>query len=283
MPAPLVKPMIILAAAFAVLPPLAHSARTRRGFHQATGERPPYIVAFTSLFEAIANDETKLQIERGDLVLARNKSSAENSLSKELAASSEAIRGYLTSDFPPLAADPECARIAPDLRTKLEALAADTEALRHLVESDSKQVEKTEVRNAWNRHNADFRAILIDALKVPHFSLSSLRAPVVYNLAPVLFDASESPVYADVTKPDRAFIARTFGGKESLLREHDEVLAFRDEDDKEWKPVTTWRDILHTPEDSDPEGKHRISLRIRRGRITQEVTVGFVASMIDVD
>lgn len=280
--------MFILAAAIAVLRPfafypLATPVRSWTGSHQEGAARPPYLLAFTSLFETIANAETDLQIDRGDLLLARDKSAAQKSLSKEFAALSEAIGVYLKRDFALVVADPACAKIAPDLRTKLEAFAADTETLRQLIGSDPKQIAKSEVRTAWYRHSADFRAVLVDALKVPQFKVSALKAPAVYNLSPALYDASESPVFADVTKPDRVVIARTFGGTGSLLREGDEILAFKDEDDKDWKAVKTWRDVLHTPEDSDPESKHHISLRIRRGRTTREVTVGFVASMVDLD
>lgn len=222
-------------------------------------------------------------MDRGDVLLSRNKANALKSMLKQLSDSSDAVRTYLRTDFPVLAADPECATIAARLKSGLEVYAGDLDSLKALLGSDPKQVNKATARTAWYRHGASFGTVLVTALKVPHFSMAALKPPVAYNLAPVLYDSSESPVYADVSIPDRAVIAQTFGGKGSVLKKGDEIVSFRDEDDKDWKPVTTWRDILHTPADSDAETKHHISLHIRRGRTTKEVTVGFVASMFYLD
>lgn len=202
---------------------------------------------------------------------------------KQLSELSDRVRTYLGRDFPALGADPECSTIAPRLKSALEVYASDLDSLKSLFGSNPKEASTAAVRTAWYQHGTSFRTVLVTALKVPHFSMTALKPPVAYNLAPVLYDTSESPIYADFSIPDKAVIAETFGGKGSVLKKGDEIVSFRDEDDKDWKPVTTWRDILHTPKDSDAETKHHISLRIQRGRKTNEVTVGFVASMFYLD
>lgn len=285
--------MTMFSAFLAIAMPLCVScpANERVGANLSLGSRLSapyqergYVLSFVSFFESIADSETNLQMDRGDLLFSRNKSRAIGPLLKDLSSSSSSVHDYLKGGFPSLASDPECTKVAPELARNLESYAFDLDSLRNLLGSDPKLLNTTAVRTAWYRHGASFRAVVVSALKVPHFSLGALKAPVIYNLSPVLYDSSESPVYAETSSPNEARIGRMLAVKGSVLKRGDEITAFRDEDETEWKPVSTWRDILHSPESGDREGgKRHLSLRVRRGKATMEVTVGFVASMFYTD
>lgn len=238
------------------------------------------LIAF---MESLANGESAIQMSRADLITAHDKRAARSKLVAAVQRERMLVQGFQSEGLQSLTADPESAKAAGPLDAAFKDLIPNLQSIEALESSDAALITKRSEWSAWHSHGRAFVGVLLAGMKLPHFSMRELSAPVAYNLSPLLYEGAESAIFADTSAPDKVRVGRTFAGRDSLLRQGDEIIAFRDPDEKEWTTVKTWRDILHTPKDADAEIKQQINLRIRRGHSLREVQVGFVASMINVD
>ncbi len=235
----------------------------------------PAISPFVTFFETLANAETNLQIDREYVIQAKRSGKSMSAMRKDIQAMSDCIAHYRSTE--PKTDDKSMAAVD----TRLDALTSNLAQL--LVIAMNGQPAKAEERKAWFAHSSAFQAVVLSSLKIPGYSFKLLSPPVAYNLGPILYDEEEAIIYADVSSPDKARVARNFD-KKRKLRVGDEIVAYRDDEDESWKDVHTWRDLFHTRgEGGEDEGKQQIQLKIRRGKTVKEVEVGFVASPVYTD
>jgi hypothetical protein len=270
---PIMLPMILLsgyllfAAHLSVAP--IHRVTTQSA-------QSPGLQSFITFFEVLTDAEVGLQLGRGEVIVAKDKARSRAKLADGLNAEQKLVRSFLDQDR----FIKEDGAPVSDLRSKLNLLATGIDPLTMIVSRDAKSYNKVDERTAWYSHGSAFRSVLVSSLKLPGYSLKMLSPAVAYNLSPVLYDVSESPVYADTSIKDKVKLGKSILLPAAKLRTGDEILAFRDVDEKDWTTVASWRDLLRTPQDAGEDGKKQILLRIKRGRSIREVSAGYIASRL---
>lgn len=232
----------------------------------AVSIQSPAITDLQPFLEKLISSEVVLQLDRNDVKHARDKSGATKRLLNDSALVRTSIQAFQDTHLAGLPSD------APKSVTEFAARLEDFKQSLDVSKILGQPADKKSGTKGCCDHDAAYLKLVVSASKTPGINLHALSAPTQYNMWPVLFEKNRGLVYADPDTQDKALIFSRALRKGSQLRKGDVIVAVRGDDQDEWQPISSWKDVLKASNEFET-GEHEVFIQVKRGSSLKSLTM----------